>query len=251
MPFVDTLRRAVASGLCYSVSMGCLYAADESVVRVDKPRSSVIVRPWQATYVPPANITSTNRFASLIRGSNMYLTVQDAIALALENNIDLAIQRYSPLASYWAIQRAEAGGALRGVNTVSNSSQNVTAGLGVQGTSSIVGNTGNNFGSSGSGPSGGATISQIGPVSPNFDAVYQNTTAFLHTTTPQYATFLSGVTDLISNQRILNNSIQQGFATGGSVSLSFNNQYLNQNATTNNRTRPHRLQCRSACRTTY
>lgn len=234
MAFLKFARQAVAAGLCYSLSLGPVLAADETNVRVDKPQSFVLVRPYQATSVPPINTQNSNRFAQLTRGSNLYLTAQDAIALALENNIDLAVQRYSPLLSLWALQRAEAGGAVRGVNTGLGTNFGVTAGLGVQGTSSIVGNAGNNFGGGNRrGPSGAATISQIGPVAPNLDPVFQSTTAFLHTTTPQANPFLSGVTDLIDNSRIYQNSISQGFVTGGSATLSFNESYLNENAPTN------------------
>src|SRR5690348_9983304 len=212
MAFLKFARKAIATGLCYSLCLGPVLAADETNVRVDKPQSFVFVRPYQATSVPPVNQQNSNRFAQLTRGSNLYLTAQDAIALALENNIDLAVQRYSPLMSMWALQRASAGGAVRGVNTGLGTNFGVTAGLGVQGTSSIVGNAGGNFGGGGNrGPSGAATISQIGPVAPNLDPVYQNTTAFLHTTTPQANPFLSGVTDLNDNSRIFQNSISQGF----------------------------------------
>jgi outer membrane protein len=234
MAFLELVRKAVATGLCYSLCLGPVLAADETNVRVDKPQSFVFIRPYQGTSVPPINEQNSNRFAQLTRGGNLYLTAQDAIALALENNIDLAVQRYSPLLSMWALQRAEAGGAVRGVNTGLGTNFGVTAGLGVQGTSSIVGNTGGNFGGGGNrGPSGAATVSQIGPVAPNLDPVVQSTTAFLHTTTPQANPFLSGVTDLIDNSRIFQNSISQGFLTGGSATLSFNESYLNENAPTN------------------
>ena len=236
MAFLKLVRKAVATGLCYSLCLGPVLAADDSNVRVDRPHSSIFVRPYLGASVPPINTQNSSRFAQLTRGSNLYLTVQDAIALALENNVDLAVQRYSPLLSLWALQRAEAGGAVRGVNTGLGTNFGVTAGLGVQGTSSIVGNTGGgNFGGGGNrGPSGSATVSQIGPVAPNLDPVFQSTTAFLHTTNPQPNPFLSGVTDLINNSRVYQNSISEGFLTGGSATLSFNETYLNQNAPTNN-----------------
>jgi outer membrane protein TolC len=234
MPFVKSIRKIAAAGLCYAVSLGPILSADADNIRVDKPQSSMFIRSYQAASVPPIDIQNSTRFGQLIRGSNLYLTVQDAIALALENNIDLQIQRYSPLLSFWAVQRAEAGGAQRGVNTGTGTNFGVTAGQGVQGTSNVVGNTGGNFGGGGGGPSGAATISQIGPVAPNYDPVFQNTTLFRHTTTPQANFFRSGVTDLIDNRKIFQNSISEGFATGGSATLSFNESYLNENATTNN-----------------
>ena len=43
--------------------------------------------------------------------------MQDAIALALENNLDIAIQRYGPQMADAAVLQAEAGGFARGVST--------------------------------------------------------------------------------------------------------------------------------------
>lgn len=234
MTFTARIRKIVAAGLCYSVSFCPLLAAQDTNIRVDKPQTFPI-RSYQGANVPPINSRSSTRFAPLIRGTNLYLTVQDAIALALENNIDLEIQRYSPLLSFWAVQRSEAGGAQRGVNTGTGTNFGVTAGQGVQGTANVVGNTGGSFSSGGgSTGSGAATISQIGPVAPNFDPVFQNTTFFSHRSNPRANPFLSGVTNLIDDRRNYQNSLSEGFPTGGSATISFNEGYLNENATTNN-----------------
>src|SRR5690348_17473887 len=97
MSLAKSIHKIVAAGLCYSVSLGPVLSADANSVTVNKPQASIFVRPYQAASVPPIDIQNSNRFGQLIRGSNLYLTVQDAIALALEDNIDLQIQRYSPL----------------------------------------------------------------------------------------------------------------------------------------------------------
>jgi outer membrane protein len=226
-------RQLTAVALAYTLAAAPVFAADESNIRVDRPQAPVFLRPYQGTYVPPINVNNSNRFSQLIRGGNLYLTVQDTIALALENNIDLELQRYLPLASLWALQRSEAGGALRGVNTVSNSNFGVTAGQGVQGASSIVGNgTGLNV-STGQGPSGNAVVAQIGPVTQNLDPAYQGLVAFAHTTQPQPNPFLSGVEALVDNRKLYQNSITQGIISGGQATLSFNESYLNENALTN------------------
>jgi outer membrane protein TolC len=227
------IRKLLAIGLsCTTFVSSGLAAAAETNIRVDRPQSPIFVRPYQAATVPPIRSANSSRLSQLIRGGTLYLTVQDAIALAIENNIDLEVQRYNPLLSDWALERAEAGGPLKGVNTVSNSNFGVTAGQGVQGASSLVGNNGGNFGGR-SGPSGGAVVSQIGPVTQNLDPVYQGTYGAGHQTQPQANPFLSGVEALIDKRRIYNNSLSQGFLTGGSLTLAFNNGYLNENAPTN------------------
>lgn len=231
---MTSIRKLLAIGLSCTIFVSSgLAAAAETNIRVDRPQSPIFVRPYQAATVPPIRLANSTRLSQLIRGGTLYLTVQDAIALAIENNIDLEVQRYNPLLSEWALERAEAGGPLKGVNTVSNSNFGVTAGQGVQGASSLVGNNGGNFGGR-SGPAGGAVVAQIGPVTQNLDPVYQGTYGLGHQSQPQANPRLSGVEALVDKRRIYNNSLSQGFLTGGSLTLAFNNGYLNENATTNN-----------------
>jgi hypothetical protein len=45
MAFLKLVRKAVATGLCYSLCLGPVLAADDSNVRVDRPHSSIFVRP--------------------------------------------------------------------------------------------------------------------------------------------------------------------------------------------------------------
>ncbi len=104
-------------------SLVCTYALAVSVlpaqtaVRVDPPKGGLgwITRPYQQRYVPPINLTNSNRLESLIRAGNLYLTAQDVIALALENNLDIEIQRYGPLLNKAVTLRTESGAPLRSV----------------------------------------------------------------------------------------------------------------------------------------
>ena len=63
------------------------------------------------------DLANSGRLDSLLRAGNLYLSMQDAIALALENNLDIAIQRYGPQLADAAVLQAEAGGFARGVST--------------------------------------------------------------------------------------------------------------------------------------
>src|SRR5579872_5319954 len=82
-----------------------------------KPVIGTLLRPFhfEKRYVTPARLTNTPRLESLVRGGNLYLSVQDVIALVLENNIDIAIQRYGPPLAKEVLRRAEGGGFLRSV----------------------------------------------------------------------------------------------------------------------------------------
>ena len=111
---MTSIRKLLAIGLsCTTFVSSGLAAAAETNIRVDRPQSSIFVRPYQAATVPPIRSANSPRLSQLIRGGTLYLTVQDAIALAIENNIDLEVQRYNPLLSEWALKRAEAGGPLK------------------------------------------------------------------------------------------------------------------------------------------
>src|SRR5689334_23990334 len=66
-----------------------------------------ITGPYRAKEVPQNNLNDTPRIEALMRAGNLYLSLQDAIALALENNLDIAIQRYAPMLADTSVQMAE------------------------------------------------------------------------------------------------------------------------------------------------
>jgi hypothetical protein len=79
-----------------------------------------ILKPFhiERRVVSPANLTNTPRLESLVRAGNLYLSVRDVIALTLENNLDIAIQRYGPYMAREVLRRADGGGLLRSdINT--------------------------------------------------------------------------------------------------------------------------------------
>jgi len=92
----------------------------QSAIRIDDAptgRFSWLTRPYQPRSVPPINLANTSRIGSLTRNGNLYLTSRDVVALALENNIDIEVQRYGPLLAREVLRRAQGGGALRSVGS--------------------------------------------------------------------------------------------------------------------------------------
>ena len=71
--------------------------------------------PYRPKTAPPPSVGNSGRLDSLLRAGNLYLSLQDAIALALENNLDIAIQRYAPALAREVLMRTQSGNALRGV----------------------------------------------------------------------------------------------------------------------------------------
>src|SRR5262245_116869 len=105
-----------------------------------------VTRPYRQPNIPSINLRNSNRGEQLIRAGKIYLSLQDAIALALENNLDVELARYGPRLAEAALLRSKAGGAaLRGVDTtVTQGSQSATNA--VTGGFSGVGGAGNTAG---------------------------------------------------------------------------------------------------------
>ena len=73
--------------------------------------------PYQTHTIPQPNLSNTPRIMDLMRNGVIYLSIDDAVALALENNLDIAIARYNLPIADTDILRAKAGQGLRGVPT--------------------------------------------------------------------------------------------------------------------------------------
>lgn len=216
------------------VAWTCLVSqlrAQESI-EVEKPKAPVIVRPYMAPATPPVRLKNSDRLHNLIRAGKLYLTVQDAIALAIENNLDLEVDRYGPLNAQWLVERMQGGGPLKGVQGGNSVVNQVTSGQGVAGSEQAAGLTGGGGGTS-TGGAGGATVSQIGPITPNLDPVLQSTVLFSHQTQPQANQVVSQTSALVNTAHTYDNALQEGLITGGIVQVSANETYLKQNAPTN------------------
>jgi outer membrane protein TolC len=203
----------------------------QSSIEPVRPAAPIVIRPYLAPEVPPGRFSNSPRLRDLVRAGILYLTVQDAIALALENNIDIEVARYNPIFSQWQVERAQAGGALPGVPSGASQAGSVAVGQGVAGSQAAAGVniSGNATTASGS---ANATITQVGPVTQTLDPSIQGAATYSHRSTPQPNLVQSITPNLITNTRVYNTSYQQGFLTGGSINASYSEHYLNENAPT-------------------
>jgi outer membrane protein len=193
--------------------------AQEITIQTPEPPPVVgrILRPFhlERRVVSPAKLTNTPRLESLIRAGNLYLSAQDVIALALENNVDIAIQRYGPYLAREVVRRAQGGGFLRdigqpiapGPTSVSLEGVNVNA-VGLAESGSGVG-------------SGGGIVVQLGPQPPSLDPTLYAYTNFAHNTTPESNIFLSLVPTLVLDSRTYIVQYNQSFLTGTSATLTY------------------------------
>src|SRR5260370_19385882 len=111
---MQRLQSALAV-LCVINLVGPVSVAQDRTPTIEPPHG--ILHRYEPTHTPPVDLSNSSRLDQLLRAGNLYLSLQDAIALALENNLDIARARYSPLIAQTDVQRAQAAGALRGVNT--------------------------------------------------------------------------------------------------------------------------------------
>ncbi|MFB3903543.1 MAG: TolC family protein [Acidobacteriota bacterium] len=178
-----------------------------------------ILRPYQAQPAPPLVLENTQRLDSLIRNGKLELTVADALALALENNLDLAVQRYIPAIAETDVLRTSSGQAARGVQGALVPSGLTAGALGV-GVSAAGG--GGGLGSAGGITGGGGAIS-IGS-SGNFDPSLNMNFSWDRVTSPLNTIQVAGIPVVTANATAFSSNYAQMFRTGTSYSVSLTGQ---------------------------
>ncbi|ADW70390.1 TolC family protein [Granulicella tundricola] len=72
--------------------------------------------PYRRPTVPPLFPGAGDRLRSLVHDGKLYLSAKDAIALAIESNLDVEVERYNLLLADTDKLRASGGGTLRGID---------------------------------------------------------------------------------------------------------------------------------------
>jgi outer membrane protein TolC len=206
-------------------------AGAQNAVRIDPaPNSDTkfgkITSPYRARSVPPVNLHNTTRLDSLVRSGNLYLSAHDVVALAIENNIDIEVQRYGPLLAQEVLRRAKAGGALRSVGLgVAPGPQSVS----LQGVN--VSNGGISASSAGNGvSSGGGIVTQLGPSIPSLDPNFVLFANFQHQTIPQSNTILTGTTALVTSVRTVQAQYSQNWDFGLNAQATYLTNHISVNS---------------------
>ena len=165
-----------------------------------------LTEPYSWRDVAPINVSNSNRLDQLLRAGKLYLSLQDVIALALENNLDIELQRYGPKISQADLDRANSGGAVRAAqNNINSGTTGGGGGIvsGIQSSSQGVGSV-----STGS----GLNVQ-------NLDPVFTSNLQFAKQTQPQTTLFNTGTSSLISQRTNSQFGINKAFLTGTSVSI--------------------------------
>jgi outer membrane protein TolC len=201
--------------------------APQKSFHIEMPHSHNPLSPYRPSTVPTLDLTNSPRLGNLIRGGKIYVSLADAIALAIENNLDLASFRYNLPTALADVARTKAGGTANGTNT--NVSYPLGAFSGSSAGSSIV-----SSGAAAAG-AGGLVTSTLGEgtfVNP-FDPVLTLKGFVDHTKTQELNTSLVGVPLLETNTIAYTTQYTQYFPSGTGVQWSLNGQRQTSNSPLN------------------
>lgn len=182
--------------------------------------------------VPTPAFTNAPRIEELIQNGKLMLSMDDAVAIALADNLDIAIARYNLPIADTDILRTKGGGSPLGVNSgvVSN-----TPGAGAGGIGSGVsgaGAGGTTAGAGGAGTGAGGVVgstSGAGPLPDSFDPILSGTFQIEHAVSPSTSA-LSGGINTLNNTTVGNFSYFQGFSPGTSLTVTYDNTRQTSNS---------------------
>ncbi|HXY23259.1 MAG TPA: TolC family protein [Candidatus Acidoferrum sp.] len=161
-----------------------------------------LIKPYQPIQIEAPLLTNSPRIDQLIHDGKLQLSLQDAIELALENSLDIAVQRYYPWAADTDILKTAAGGFGRGTPGASLSSSSANL----------------------------PTLS--------YDSIVTGTILLDDRTTPVNNPFISGTattsfTHLVTHTDEYNTQFSRGFETGANLTVSWNNTRSSSTSTAN------------------
>jgi outer membrane protein len=217
---MKTFRESLAV-LCLALTVAPMagFAQNAPVMKSSFDKNTYwLTKNYRPKDFDPIRMGNSNRLEQLLRAGKLYLSLQDAIALTLENNIDIEIQRYGPQLAQVDYKRAQAGGQIRGVT------QTVT-----QGASSAVNLVTGGFGTGSGGQSAASgtngntgTVFQVtGSTIPNLDPILQTSYFHSKSSSPQTNSFAIGTAALVASSDQFNTNFQKQFLTGTTFNMAY------------------------------
>ncbi len=193
---------------------------------VPLPHSHMPLSPYMPSMPPPLNLANSPRLQDVIRDGKLYISLHDAIALAIENNLDLAYFRYNFPIGQMDVQRTKAGAAANGINTAIQQSS-TQGGFGSASTGSAGAATGG--AAAGSGGIVSSTLGQ-GALVPSFDP-FLNFKGFVdHNVTQEGNVFQVGITPFDQNTIEALANYSQNFPLGTGVQVNYEGQRFANNS---------------------
>jgi outer membrane protein TolC len=220
--------------------LGVLLAAAEAMAQqpqpdYTKPRSHFpnFIAPYSGRTVEKASVANSTRAAESLADGKLRLSLSDAIALALENNLDLAIARYNLQIADTDILRTKAGADARGVASglVQGTPGGGIGGFGSGAPGAGAGGTSGGAGGAGTG-AGGLVQSTIGTGAPvqSYDPALTSIAQIEHAIFPLTNTVTTGTPQFNQNSATVNFNYNQAWATGTSLQVGVNNDRVTSNS---------------------
>ena len=203
---------------------------DAPEVTIEGPKPFPFIQPLfnpfhaQRRYVAPAKLTNSARLLQLVRAGNLYLSVDDVIALTLENNLDIAIQRYGSYLAKEVLRRTESGNAPRAFDVPIYAAPTSVSTAGI--TASSVTLAGGGAGVN----SGGGLVATIGVTPVQLDPVITANAQFQHSTIPQTLTLVSLVPYLANSSQSFSFAYTQSFTPGTTIQADYQGYHSQVNS---------------------
>jgi len=229
------MRTIVKAILVAGFALVSIWGTAQDLTNYSKPSAHFPdpIGPYIAHQVPQPSFGNTPRIENLLKDGKLRLSLSDAVTLALENNLDLAIARFNLSIADTDIMRAKSGEIVRGVATglVQGTPGGGVGGFGSGAPGAGAGGTSGGAGGAGTGASG-LVESTLGTGTPidNFDPIITGGMNIDHATYPESSTVLYGVQSLQQHTGLANFSYSQGFGSGTLMTLAFNNDRITSNS---------------------
>ncbi|HNY41096.1 MAG TPA: TolC family protein [Bryobacteraceae bacterium] len=199
-------------------------------------------KPYRTPVQAPLELRNSQRLQQMLRAGNVYLTLEDAVALAVENNLDVEIQRHTMKLADAEVRRTRGGGVTRGLafnlseapaGVAGVSTQLLTsASRGMSGSSistnpfeaGALGMVQTNLGITGSIPQ------SAGTAVPNFEPYVSGRYNYAHQSLLQTNTSTYGLANLVTGTTTATAGFRQGFGSGASLNATFDNQRVTTNS---------------------
>jgi outer membrane protein TolC len=187
----------------------------------ESPRLSWFSRNYLPRPVSNVSWADSPRLDRLMRAGNIYLSLRDAIALALENNLDIENARFNLPQAESNLLRASAGQILTNVsNSISAGPSSASSGV-------LAGANGFGTGGSGGSSSGtqtgvlsGLNVQLAGSAIPALDPTFFLSGSASHSTQPVTSLVVTGTNYLVTTDQLWTYGVQQSFLTGTTVTLA-------------------------------
>ncbi len=245
----ESATRVVAFGLCVLLSMPVTAqtqttaplpsapVSQPATLNLEMPKSHNPFESYRGLNVPELNLVNSPRIDTLIHDGKLYLSLKDSIALAIENNLDLAIARYNLPIANTDILRTKAGGQARGVNTgvVQGTPGGGQGGFGTGASGAGAGGTTGGAGGAGAGASG-LVQSTLGTGSfvSSYDPLIVGQVFVDHSSQQLTNESTYGVPNYKLNTFLANFTYTQAFPLGTSLQVDFDNNRQTTNSIYNN-----------------